>query len=503
MSQVMNSGGTSPRVATSAAHGRGDPLSRAAGGTRRSIPLRAFPLLAAIATTGLLSGCGAVRLNGVEVDKEVAFLAVVEQQWRGDEHAGADPYAATAKHTSCWLARDRDSGAVQTTAFCGPIRHLAGGTSDGIFDQITFHPEFVGNQVQVDPEAVELTATGVAAPTGLQLYSPRAGKPAAPEDVPVPEAPRAAAGLVTTVSDGLIENATVPSDSLLIAPNLLVSITKTGTVSSVPGGGEGTDSAPYYRPADGQEFLAFTIHRDVRGQFDESYVATSINLSATYTARSAAGQTDLAGLFADDNDTDTTVVMSVPVGQDAELVVGVAGVDQALSVRTGRRTSVTADAYYRRQTSAAVQKQYSNSFSKGDFSIRHGVTFTDATLSAFNPSRGWAPSGQMYLTVYCQNVQLDNSSYGYAPPSFNTKKSVTATTTENEKVGLLGGFPGSDLETNLDRLTFLVPQGTTGIKIHYQPTGTFAVNSMWDPGDFSPDHGSFSLKSKELDIKFD
>lgn len=468
---------------------------------RRRGQIAALPV--ALATAGLLAGCGnPVRLNGVEVDKEVGFLTVVEQQWRGDERGGADPYASTAKSTSCWLTRDRSSGAVQATAFCGPIRHLTGETPDGVFDRVSFQPEVLGDQqVQVDPATVQLTSVGVPAPDGLELYSPSAGKPADPEDVPTPEAPQAAGGLVTTVEDTQVANATVPTTSLLIAPNLQVSITKTGTIAYVPGGGD-QNPAPYYRAAEGEEFVAFTVRRTSLGQFDDGYVSSeAIDLSAAYTVRSAASQVSLTGLFADDTDGETTVVASVPAGQDAELIVGVAGHDQTMSVRTGQRTSTAAEAYYRSETRFAIQKQYSSRITKGDFNLNHGVTFTDATARPFDPSRGWAPAGQMYLTVHCQNVLSHSDSWEYGTPSFNTKASVTATTAENDKVALLGGFPSADLEGNLGRLTFLVPAHSDGLTIRYQPSGTFAVSSPWGPDDVSPDRGNFTLRPLSFTLK--
>jgi hypothetical protein len=467
------------------------------------VQLHAVIALVLTAAAGLLVGCGTpIRMNGVEVDKDMAFLAVVEQQWRGDERGGADPHASSAENTGCWVARNPKSGAAQAAAYCGPIRHLSGETPDGVFDQLTFRPEFLSDrQVQVDPETVELTAVGVPAPSGLQLYSPRAGKPADPDDVPAPEVPRADAGLVTTVDDSLIENATVPTSSSLIAPNLRVSISKTGSVTHVPSG-EG-DSVPYYQPAEGEEFLAFTVRRTVLDMFDEGYLtSTGRDLSATYTVRSSGILADLTSWFADDTDGDATVVLSVPAGQDAELTVSVDGLEQTLDVRTGDRTSTVAEAYYRPQTSFAIEKQYSDSVRKGDFNLQHGVTFKNATLTPFDPSRGWAPTGQMYLILDCDNVLLhkDADAYGYADPSFNSKTSVTATNAAKGKVQLLDGFP-SDLEGDLDALTFLVPVDAEVVQIRYQPKGTFAIDNLWSPDDFSPDRGSFTFKPVQLEVK--
>jgi len=257
---------------------------------------------------------------------------------------------------------------------------------------------------------------------------------------------------------------------------------------------------PYYQAAGGEEFLAFTVHTDSLGEFDQGYLSSNFDLSPTFTVRSSVSQTSLNDLLSDTNDAEVTVVVSVPAGEDAQLVVGVANLDQAMSIRTGQRTSTTAEAYYRSRASFDVQRQYSGKVARGDFQLTHSATFTQAALSPFHPTEGWAPSGQMYLTLACQDVRLEKS-YEYATPSFNTNDSVTAVGAAEDGTVLLGGFPSDP--SNLTALTFRLPVDAKSLRVRYAPKGTFALESYHDPDYYSPDRGTFALKPSTFTVDFE
>jgi hypothetical protein len=467
-------------------------------------------VVGATALAVLMSSCGTpIRINGAEVDKDVPFLGVVEQRWR--EQAGSDRYSTSAEVTHCWLARERKSGAVASHAFCGPIRHLADVDQQGVFDEMEFTPVLLGDkQVEVKPESVEMVSEGVDPPAGVDLYHPSGDKPAKSASVPMPEAPRADSGVVAIGDDSEIQNPRKPEYGALIVPGGEVRITKTGTVARLSGG----EDVPYYQPAVGEELLAFTFRVSDNSGEDANSSSDSVDTSRTFSIRSAKGLVNLASVTGEGADTQTlgtpatTVIVSVPIGQDAELLVGVAGVDQSLSIRTGTRTSTTAEAYYLPQTTFAVQKQFSTrKATKGDFEVTHGVTFTDAWLSPFNSNtrNGWAPQGQMYLSLSYDNASTDktgSNSYVYADPTYDRNKSIKIVGTGGEMVRLLSTLPYEQGYNSAGTILVQLPVTTKGVSVTYGPRGHFAVSSFYSSSDVSPDSGSFAFKPETFKIDF-
>lgn len=136
-------------------------------------------LVVVVALVPVLAACGTtVRINGATVDSKVPFVSVLEDAWRSGP--GQDQYAQLANETGCWLLRDRDSGALEPRALCGPVRHLTDSGKTGVFDEVRYQPQLVGDkEVSVDPGSIEFGETGVAAPSGAELYNPEREQPVA------------------------------------------------------------------------------------------------------------------------------------------------------------------------------------------------------------------------------------------------------------------------------------------------------------------------------------
>lgn len=466
-------------------------------GTRRVV------IVGAILALSSLTACGTtVRVNGAEVDSKVAFLSVLEQAWR--DGPAKDKHAQLAAKTSCWLLREPDSGAIQPRALCGPIRHLKDQGKPGVFDELEFEPQLVGDgEVTVDPDSIDFEGTGVEPPPELELYHPDGAEPVAPDQVPEPPAPKAEPGIVAVGDDGQIADAPSPKDGTIVAPGRKVEVTRFAAVPTLPG----ADGIPFYQPADNEEFLALTISIEPEEGYDEG----SVDTSATYSVRSEGKTTDLAqffdvkGSWGSEKADSATIVVSVPKGKDAELVVGVAGLDQTISVRTGERTSTTAVAYYRGETTFGVNKQFATQTAKnGDFRYQHGVTFTQASVSAFDRSKGWAPEGQMWLYLAWDNETSQRTGakdFHYDDPTFDLAKSMQIAADGNA-AKIISGIPVADKSYSSNRAVLAqVPAAAKAIKVTYAPQGTFAADSYGGTvEDLKPKSGSFAFEPLSFEV---
>ncbi|WP_152361929.1 hypothetical protein [Microlunatus speluncae] len=457
-------------------------------------------LLAAVA----LTACGTtVRVNGAQVDSKVPFLTMLESAWLNT--SATDKYSQRAAETHCWLLREPDSGTLQPKALCGPIRHLRDDGKPGVFDEVEFTPQLVGDQeVTVDPDSIELGATGVEPPADLELYRPDGAKPVAADQVPQPAAPKAEPGVVARGDDGQIAMAGSPKAGTILAPGHKVSVTRFGPVDRLYAEGE----IPFYGPADNEEFRALTITIEPQ-EFSDRYTDTS----ATYSIRSEGRTTDLKTFFEIDGGwgnqkADTkTIIVSVPKGKDAELVVGVGGLDQTISVRTGERTSTIAAANYRDKTEFGINKQFATQTVKeGTFRFQHGVTFTKAALTAFDGDKGWAPAGQMWLKLYWDNrtsQKTGDHGFMYEDPTFDLAKTLQITDADGKPAKIISGVPVSENYSNEPSVLVQLPETAKGIKVSYAPQGTFAADEYGaQDKSVDPKSGSFAFEPLTFEVTF-
>ncbi|MFC7622758.1 hypothetical protein [Microlunatus sp. GCM10028923] len=461
---------------------------------RRRAATKAAVLIVSALMLSALAACGtSVRVNGAEVDNKVPFLTVIESAWR--DGSATDQHAQQASETHCWLLREPDSGTLQPRALCGPIRHLRDQGKPGVFDEVGFQPQAVGNkEVTVDPGSIGMMATGVEVPEGVELYRPDGKKPVPADQVPEPQAPKAEPGIVALGDPAQIVNAGSPKAGVIIAPANQLEVTRFGPVDRLPAEGE----VPFYVPAEGEEFLAVTATIEPR---EHSTLAKGTE--AAFSIRAEGKTTDLKGFFELDGGYGTekadtkTIIVSVPKGKDAELVVGVSGVDQTISVRTGERTSKTAPAYYLPKTEFGVNKQFATqTTSNGSFAFQHGVTFTKAVLTSFDNDNGWAAEGQIWLELHWDNATAQKAgdhTTAFEDPTFDVEKTIQVTA--DGKAGkVIEGLPVYSNYSDAPHVLVQIPEGTKSIKVSYAPQGTFATDDYGSSvSTIQPKSGSFGF----------
>ncbi|GAB3762666.1 hypothetical protein [Microlunatus parietis] len=444
-------------------------------------------VLAAVLSS-LLVACGTtVRVDGAKVDSNVPYLSVLEQAWR--DGSASDKYAQLAKETHCWLLRDPSTEALQPRALCGPIRHLSDEGAPGVFDELRFEPKLEGDgQVSVDASTISVGQTGIEPPGGVELYRPDGKAPLAADQVPMPEAPRADRGVVALGDDELLAGGGVPAkNNVIYTPSEDVKVVKFGRVPRLQGGGD----APYYDPAENEEFLAITVEIDRQDGGDET-----IESSRSYSVRVDGKIKSITENVRDASQ--ATIVASVPIGKDAELIAGVAGLDQTISFRTGERTSKTAAGWYREKSEFDLNKSFDDRVKVGQFECRHRVTFVGMEISAYDRLEGWAPDGQMW--VYLDWVdrltetepQVTQAGlYQYKDAKIAATGSVAVTVDGRAAGKVVKGEPASEgWNIREGRVLLQVPDSAKEIEITYGPKGTFQARSYTDP---SPRNGSFSF----------
>ncbi|MFC7620578.1 hypothetical protein [Microlunatus sp. GCM10028923] len=469
-----------------------------------STPRRSW-VASALVVLVFLSACSTpVRINGAEVDSKVPFLSAVEQAWR--EKRADDNHARPATETGCWLLREPKTGTLQPRAFCGPIRHLEDRGKPGVFDEMEYEPRLIGDkQVTVDPDDIDAGDTGLEVPPGVELYRPDGKKPVPPDQVPTPELPKADTGTIVKDESGTLPDGTEPEGAVIKAPGFIFTLNRVATLDELPGGG---DRRWPMAPAEHEEFLAFTVTR----QYDREFKRGRAGTAETYSLRAGGEIHRLEellgydrGLFAISEDP-VTLVASVPVDAEAELVVGVAGVDQTISLRTGKRTSTTAAAYYRGNSAAGVNEQYApRRATIGDFQLQHSISFTKASVAPFDRNRGWAPPGQMwfYLAWDDRTSQRAGPNANLYRADYDSGASLRLTGSDKRPIEIIEGNPVAKINFGEDgTVVALVPETITSITVDYAPQGHFQVTSSYTNSDATPKEGNFDFELKSFTIEF-
>ncbi len=408
-----------------------------------------------------VAGCGSdVKYAGQAIDSDVGFLDRVEQQFRDDVTRGR---ANLAPGAHCWALREPKTGEIDSLAACGPVRHL-GATEDGVWDLYRFKAVVNGHDVSVDELSVQ--TSGTTLPSGREPFRGDGAKvPADADALAAPEPPPAKAGTVGLAPRAVLENVAKPERNVVVIPGGKVEVIEVGEVQTLPG----DERSPLYRPADGEEFRAigFRVSTDLGFK-------SAVDISPAFAIAIGGRKSPLQ---LPEGDEPRQVVVSVPKESDASLLVTVAGVDQAISVRSGERTSTNAAAYYRASSKVAVNKQFPNrSFKRGDFEIQHQMTFTEAELTPFDPRQGWAPAGRSWLKLGFDNTTLDRT--GAKGTLYVHTVNQRAGMTAVDDKGRRSPIPMlRTVHTNSygDSMSFPVADDAKWVEISYAPSGTFAA----------------------------
>ncbi|MFC7620900.1 hypothetical protein [Microlunatus sp. GCM10028923] len=364
-----------------------------------------------------------------------------------------------------------------------------------MFDELLFEPRLQGDgQVSVDASTISVGQTGIEPPAGIELYRPDGKEPIQADQVPMPFAPQADRGVVALADDEVLAGGGTPEkNNVIYTPSEDVKVVKFGGVPRLQGGGE----APYYVPAENEEFLALTVEIDRQSGGDEE-IESSRSYSVRIDGKINSITDDLLGASR------ATIVASVAAGKDAELIAGVAGVEQTLSFRTGERTSKTAGGWYRDVTEFDINKGFDDSVKIGQFECRHRVTFVGAKISAYDRLEGWAPEGQMWVYLNWVDSITDTEprvTQGGLIQYQSAKIAAGAVgiVVDGRTAGkVVNGEPASDGSYVRDgRVLLQIPDTAKNVEITYSPKGTFRARSYSDP---NPGSGSFSLTSMKFDL---
>ena len=423
-----------------------------------------------------VAGCGEpqVRFQGHELSADVSFVADIEQRFHDDNEHGTVKVGDGAR---CWLLRSRDTGELDQRAACGPVRHL-GAAQGGVWDLYTFTGALTGKTLTVSDVAVD--RTGQTLPADREPYRGDEAKiPANADALSAPDPPPARPGMAAVVTDVPLESPATPEKGRLTVPGAVVEAIEIGGLKAIPG----DEQSPLYGPAEGEEFRAIRIKISPGTPLPDG----SVDATAAYSVKSGGNKT---GIDPTGGENGRLVVVSVPKGKDADLVVRVAGVDQSMSVRTGDRTSVTAGAYYRASTTIPVDKAFpAQRVRVGRFDLAHRVTFTDATLTPFDPAKGWAPTGQSWLELSFTGATTNTVGAARGAYRWTTDTRRLFTVTDDKGRGSLAVVPPSLTGAKQGAGVVRIPVADDAgwVQLGYRPTGAFE-------GTLTPRTGRYAFK---------
>jgi hypothetical protein len=473
--------------------------SPATVGGRRWTLVKLTAVTAVLATT--LIACGTdVELAGQQVDDKVPFLGQIEDQWRNDI---ATTTVSTSDGAHCWLARQKDGKEFDRKAFCGPVRHL-GAEQPGVWDVYAFEASVSGDDVSISDIAID--NVGAAFPADRKAYrGDGAEVPKNADQLAAPKPPPVAKGFATKVQPDhspKILDATRPANGRIIAPGLELTVSEVGRIDQL--GGFGDDGI--VGPADGEELRAITFA--VKNTSESDWDRTTTNTTPIFSIGTPSGKKflDLSGDNAAGKSLPTesiTVVASVPTDQDSQLTVGVAGLDQTISMKTGDRTSKTAAAYYKSTTNVGLGKQFpSQTVTVSEFQAQHTATFTSADVVPFVADRGWAKQGKVWLKLNYSNATfatVGDRKWWWAAPAFQASKSLVLTDDKGHQLPFTGTLPVSvdGYSGGTGEIVAEIPETAKSVRAIYAPAGTFATEAWIPSGEGGPAvrSGSFQFKA--------
>lgn len=455
--------------------------------------------LAAVAASAALAlalaACGdTVRFGRDEVDDPQAVVADLDARFRLD--VTGETVSVTGD-SRCYLAEGKDSDSIEALSYCGPVRR-PGGSGDAVWDTYALSSEPAARPRRVQLSVGESAGRNVGLPAGTTLFRPDGERP--PSDAAQLAAPPPApiAPDEIRVEDGQLAAAGAPPaagpDALVITPDLSVVLTSTLTsaTADLP---TGAVSA-----ASGQEFVVATLK--VAGgpalpepnqlPFDGDPADTAAATVVVHDGKRLAVRLDDE---AQDPETPTprprwdvsagraallgnaavrTLVVSVPIGAPVLLGVGVAGEEQTLDLRTGRRSPAVSEAYYRSNLVAPVAASYPKRTEHvGDFDADLGGYVDKAYLTSFDVRAGWAPTGRAFLVVPLQDVPdlATQSAYTYRPDFARTFALKAGSRT----------YPARERAGAAPSVVFDVPADFTTGTFTYRPTGRFSGGNYLRP----------------------
>jgi hypothetical protein len=448
-------------------------------------------------TMSLATACSAeLKLDGRDVAGDAPFLQQIEEKWR---NAIGKSEVAVADGSHCWLARTKESKEFDRQAFCGPVRHLGAG-DDGVWDVWSFDADVAEDGTVTMTDAAP-KAVGADFPAEREAFRPDGAKiPADASALAAPKPPPVPKGFLDQVEGVQIRDPKKPSAATgrLVTPEVELTVAAAGGVDTLPGDGR----VALRGPAEGEQLRALSFvltARDVKRDL-------SRNVAPTYAVQVGSVRKPIvipieAG--PDEEPARVTLVAGVPKGQDAQLVMTVAGVEQTMSITTGERTSKTVPAYYRSSTEVVLNKQYGPArVTIGRFGIEHKVRFTRVEVLPYVWYAGWAKPGTVWLQFHYEDFNLRKTTTidYYEDPVFSGEKSLSLTDDQGRKYPYNAkGLPVLEEYGGGASFAMAVSDTAKSVTLTYAPTGTFEPDPSW-VHQAKPQRGAIAFKPLTVPI---
>jgi hypothetical protein len=411
-------------------------------------------------------------------DQVTALLAKADHTFRRD---AVQQRAALTDASRCFVAfRGDDRNHALDTLWCGPARTfdtignrtwttMALHPTGGYFDD---RPSGEASGSGVEPEAADFAL--VERPPHLVLLRPDGAQPGDGTNLVAERPPAERAGIVQLISSTDInpQRMHAPSgDGLLLGPQTAA---KVAAVGATPVYGHGPDARS---AAPGEQFLiiqfgpapAFTnivVSADADpGQLSRRYLTTPTAAILVGTARYPLPNINFASV-----NHDSTLLVSAPTNVPVYYELTDQGRTQRIDVRTGGRVPAAEfGPLYRSRNYAVIDRRLTASLTPldGGDPVRFHLRLTGAALVPYDPDRGYAPAGLVWLAITIGEADTDGTAIGV--PKF----AVDAFT-----VTPAGAHPVNAVQHTLvafpDRLLAAVPPNTTQAALTCRWTGEIA-----------------------------
>lgn len=435
-------------------------------------------LVGAALMTGLVlvSGCGASGLETgagtVEKKTAEAFLTTAEGDWH--RRVDAEPHKNLSGSARCYLTADATGNKSLGTLASGPLRRL--GTAERHVWDIVRVETAGGDKPGLEIPEGEAWKPSQLRPANSTLWRPDDKTAADDADLlAAPPAPPAPAGM-TEVAERSEPLELKPANGKLVVPDGTITLKGLATPGTIGSGAE------VRAPASGEKFVAAVFSSvptldQLTGQpaFDPATVQGTPSTKWTVTV--GGRQRPVEVFSSRDGSTQTavqTIIASVPVATPDVLLTATSGpLVQSLSLTTGKRTTDTAAAYYRTGTQAKLEKTLPMRPTKlgRDFTSRFALSLGQASLTPWDPSRGWAPSGKAWVRVTVDS-QLE---YPYVMYDKTWSSSFLTATADGVPVPAAQGSP----EANV--IAIAVPANAKTVSLTASAKLTFRANSFSNP----------------------
>lgn len=451
----------------------------------------------AVAVAPLAACSSPLKLDGREVSGDAPFVQQIEEQWRNA--IGAEE-VSVADGSHCWLARTKESKEFDRQAFCGPVRHLGAG-DDGVWDVWSFEADVAEDGTVTMTEAAP-KAVGADFPEEREPFRPDEAKiPADAESLAAPKPPPVQKGFLQQVDGVRVRDPKKPSAAAgkLVTPEVELTVAETGSVDTLPGDGR----VALRGPAAGEQLRALTFVLTPRPR-----ARATVRLPApTYAVQVGAVRkpiefTGKADPFSGLPTGPVTLVAGLPEGEDAQLLVTAAGVEQTLSLITGERTSKTAAAYYRSSTEVPLNKTYGPArVMNGGFGLEHTVRFTSVDVVPYVASGGWAKPGMVWLRFWFDDADIDRTAAVnyHREPVFNGAKSLVLTDDQGRKYPYRGELPILREVVSGSSFAMEVAETARSVTLTYAPTASFEADPFWIK-QAKPQRGTVAFKPMTVPI---